>query len=301
MNLLKPKALKKGDTIGFLSVAGNIDDFKGINAAKNHFEDLGYKVKISPNTFSQYNYMSGTDEVRLEALTEFFMDDSIDAILATRGGYGALRLLNLIDYEVIKSHPKIFAGYSDVTALSLMFYKKTGLASFSSPMAYSDFSGEPDKLSERSLIEALSGNIKRIPLLNSPIVCKEGNAQGILWGGNLTTIASLAGLDFVPDEKFILFIEDIGEPFYRTDRCLTQLLNIEKFKENLNGIILGDFSGLDSKAYFDSFFFKFNLNIPIKSGLKIGHEKQKLTIPIGVQCEFDSSKNYIEILEEYLN
>lgn len=300
MNLLKPKPLKEGDTIGFLSVAGCISDVNGVETAKKYFEGKGFNVKISPNTFAQYNYMSGTDEMRLEALSEFFLDDSINAILAVRGGYGALRIIERIDYELIKSHPKIFIGYSDMTALSLMFYKKAGLLTFNGPMVYSDFSEVPDSFSERCFFETVGQNLKRIPLLNTSVVYKPGSAQGVLWGGNLTTIASLAGLDFVPDEKFILFIEDVNEPVYKIDRCLTQLMNIEKFNENLAGILLGDFSGLDSQIYFDSLFVNFKKNIPIKSGLKVGHIPQKMTIPVGISAEFETSGSYITIFEDYL-
>lgn len=297
MKIAKPQKLKKGDTIGFLCASGEIRDFSAIENAKNYFENKGFKVKISSNFDQKNNYLCGTDEQRLSALHDFFKDEQISAIIAARGGYGSLRLINKIDYEIIKTNPKIFAGHSDITALSLMFYKKAGLVTFSSPMACSDFSS-PDSFTENAFWNVFENERKNFTLYD-PVVYKSGTTSGILWGGNLATIASLAGIDFVPDEKFILFIEDIAEPAYKIDRMITQLLNIEKFKKNLNGIILGDFSDLDSNEYFDDVFYGLDMDIPIISGLKIGHEKEKITLPIGVKCRICTERKELTLNENY--
>lgn len=297
MNLIEPNKLQKGDTIGFLSVAGNVEDRIAVENAKKYFEECGYKVKISPNTFDSNNYLSGTDEARLEALTEFFSDDSINAIIALRGGYGSVKIINRINYDLIKANPKIFVGFSDITALSLMIYKKTGLMTFHGPMILSDFSGEVDNFTQKSFFDNLENAVTNIPLLPNSITYSKGAAQGILWGGNLSTIASLCGQDFIPGEMFILFIEDINEPAYKIDRMLTQLLNIASFKKNLGGILLGDFCGVDSQKYFDDIFYKLGekLSIPIRSGLKFGHVKQKLTLPIGRLYNFDTALSSIQM------
>lgn len=298
MKILKPRKLKKGGTIGLLSVSGEVKELSQLENAKNYFENQGFKVKISKNSEKKHNYLCGTDEERLKALQDFFLDEEISAIIATRGGYGSLRLVNKIDYEIIKKNPKIFAGHSDITALSLMFFKKTGLVTFSSPMACADFSQKPDSFTEKAFWDVFWGEQKVFPLEN-PKIHKQGTATGRLWGGNLATIASLAGLDFVPDENFVLFIEDVAEPAYKIDRMLTQLLNIEKFKKNLSAIVPGDFTGLDSQEYFENIFFEFKKDIPIISGLKIGHEKEKITLPAGVKCRICTQKPELEILEDY--
>lgn len=291
MNIIKPKPLKKGDTIGFLSVSGEIGDRTLPEFSRRYFESKGYKVKYSENLFYSYNGRCGTDTERLKALHDFFEDASVDAIICARGGYGALRLVNNIDYELIKQNPKIFVGFSDITALSLMFFKNSGLLTFSGPMVCSDFYNIA-KFTEDSFFESVTFNQKTLEFSGNKTY-SEGCAEGILWGGNLATIASLCGVDFVPEEKFILFIEDTGEPVYKIDRMISQLMNIKKFRKYLAGIVLGDFGEIGDKDCFDSLFSSFD--VPVKSGLSFGHIAEKITIPIGAGCVFDTAQNEIGI------
>ena len=130
--------LEKGDTIAIIALAGDCDREK-INSAVANIQALGYKVKISKNIYEQNKYLAGSDEDKTEELHSFFLDSKIKLILNARGGYGSIRLINKIDYEIIKNNPKPFCGFSDITALLLMFYKKCGLKTFHSPMACSDF------------------------------------------------------------------------------------------------------------------------------------------------------------------
>ena len=292
--MLIPKKLKKGDTIGILSVCGDIKDSSMLDTARHTIENAGYKVKISQTAYTRKNYLCADDETRANELNNFFADKSIDAIIAARGGYGAIRILDKIDYEIIKSNPKIFAGYSDITALSLMIYKKTGLITYNAPMAYSDFGSDIDKYTEKSFFNTLENDISEI-IIDNPHIYSEGVTSGIIWGGNLSTIQSLCGLDFLPDEKFIFFAEDINEPVYKIDRMFTQLLNIKQYKQNISGIVLGDFSGIDNERYFDIFFKELSdeLKIPVIAGLKFGHGKQKQTFPIGIKALLDTNQGKI--------
>ncbi len=288
-NIIAPK-LKKGDTIGFLSVSGDIKDFSRLEKAKELFEKRGYRVVISDTAKMRKNYLCAQDAIRAKALNDFFADKSINAIVSCRGGYGAIRILDKIDYELIKNNPKIFCGYSDITALQLMIYKKTGLVTYNAPMAYSDFGADIDKYSEESFFDTLTQGIKEMCLDKSQIYYA-GAASGILWGGNLSTIQSLCGIDFIPEEKFVFVVEDVNEPVYKIDKMFTQLLNISKFKNNLSGIILGNFSNIDNEKYFNDFMTELaqDLKIPFTSGLQFGHEKQKLTFPIGQKVIFDTN------------
>lgn len=299
MNLIKPKFLKKGDTIGFLSVSGSIKDIDRLERAKHYFQKRGYNVVFSDTSFEPLDYLSSDDESRVRALEEFFIDDGIDAIFASRGGYGAIRIVDKINYNIIKENPKIFAGFSDITVLLAAIYKRTGLTTFHSPMPYSDFyQKRVSKFTAESFFSLLHGKTKNIKLNPDKKVYAKGKARGILWGGNLATLASLAGTDFVPDKDFILFLEEIDEKVYALDRSLTQLLNLKEFKKHLRGIVLGEFSGIDSTDYFNNFFTRtaLELQIPVVSGLQIGHVGDKLTLPLGVQVELNASLGRIDFI-----
>lgn len=287
MNIIKPNKLKKGDTISIIAPAGNVDKDKILNSVK-YFESLGYKTKLGNNICKSDRYLAGSDKDRLEDLHEAFADKDVKAIFCARGGYGSIRLINKIDYDLIKNNPKIFCGYSDITALSLMFFKKTGLITFSAPMPKGDF--QPEELNKYT-VENFWKTITNSRLTITPeklVTHKNGNAKGIIWGGNLATICSLCGLDFIPDDKFIFFAEDLNEPVYKIDRSFRQLLNMNKFRQNVCAVVLGDFLGIDE--YKDQLDILFNeiseeLNIPVFGGYKITHSAEKLTIPTGGFCK----------------
>ncbi len=304
MNILKPKKLKKGDTIGIIALSGAVKSKESIKRAQKFFESKGFKVILSNNIFDKNRYLAGSDEKKVEELHKFFKDPNIDAILCARGGYGNIRLLDKIDWNIIKNNPKIFAGYSDTTALEVMMYKNTGLITFYAPMAQSDFGiKDISKGVEKSFFDALKKNELEIsPDKRKTKIYHKGKCEGILWGGNLATIATLCGLDFISNEKFILFAEDINEDTYEIDRLLYQLLNIEKFRKNLAGIILGDFLGVKNNKHFDELFFELGekLKVPILSGFKFGHAKEKITLPNGALAGF-STENKILKIKDYLD
>jgi len=289
--------LNKNNTIGIIALSGECDRDK-VEASKAFFESLGYKVKLSKNIFDQNRYLAGNDEDKISELHNFFKDSEINLILCARGGYGAIRLVNKIDYDLIKANPKPFCGFSDVTALLLMIYKKTGLVTYHSPMACTDFSTSPrERMSEgqervgnftvANFFNTINGEK---PTYKAEKVYKEGSAKGILWGGNLSTVVSLCGLDFIPDEDFIFFTEDINEPVYKIDKMLHQLFNIEKFKKNCKGMVLGEFTGIDNNEWLEELLKEIaeGMGMPIISGLKISHNKDKITVPIGIQAEINN-------------
>ena len=157
-------------------------------------------------------------------------------------------------------------------------------------MAYSDFGSEISQYSEKSFFDSLTKNSNEI-IIDEPLVYYEGVTSGILWGGNLSTIQSLCGQNFIPEEKFIFVTEDINEPVYKIDKMFTQLLNIPQFRNNLTGVVLGDFSGIDNESYFNDFFNSLaqNLKIPVIGGLKFGHCKDMQTFPLGVEVMLDTN------------
>lgn len=294
MTIVKPEKLKIGSKIGVIAPSGAVDEAK-IFSAKKYFEEKGFEIIFGKNLFKSDRFLAGSDEERLEDLHWAFEDENIDAILCARGGYGAIRLLDKIDYKLIRQNPKIFCGYSDVTALSLMFLKKSGLMSYSSPMFQSDFSGEKvSELSETSFFKVLSGGNE---VYSPTTVIKSGHAEGLLWGGNLSTVVSLCGTDFIPDEKFIFFAEDVAEPVYKIDKMLRQLARIEKFRQNITGLALGEFTniGRDEKFLVETFGeYADLLNVPVLSGFKFSHAKDKQTVPIGANAVLDDNLQLFE-------
>lgn len=295
MNLIKPKNLEVGDTIGILATAGAVEDKENVLRAKKFFEDKGFRVVLSENIFDEFRYLSGTDEKKIEEIHKFFSDPNIDAIICMRGGYGAVRLIKKLDYELIKNNPKIFCGYSDISALSAMILKKSNLMTYWGPLAQSDFGVEnPNEFTINSFFDAVTNN----ELVYAPVKDKiyhQGDAQGILWGGNLGTIVSLCGQDFLPEEDFIFFAEDLNEVAYKIDKMMTQLMNIDQFVQYCKGIVLGDFLDMDNEQWLDELFIEIGnkLNVPVVGGFKITHDMEKITLPYGVKAQLKENKLYL--------
>ena len=294
MNIIKPPILNQGDTIGILSLSGAVEkNSMPLMAAVDYFAKLGYKTLISNDLYLKKRYLAGDDDIKVKNLHAFFENPDINAIICMRGGYGAIRLINKIDYSLIRNKPKIFCGYSDVTALNLMFLKRAGLMTYSGPMILSDF-GKTDR-SEYTMNEFFKALTSDNYSIEAEKTIKSGSAGGLLWGGNLATAASLCGVDFIPDEPFIFFTEDINEPVYKIDRMLRQLMNIQKFRQNIRGICFGYFADTDNKEWLFDLFRETaeELNIPAASGFKITHTACKTTVPVGAKAELRGSELFI--------
>lgn len=284
MNLIKPKKLEKGDTISIIAPSGGVESDENLLRATAYLKSLGYNVKWGKNVLKTNKYLAGTDNERLEDLHNAFKDKGINAIIALRGGYGAIRLINKIDYNLIKQNPKIFAGYSDITGLSAMLLKHSGLITYSAPMINGDFGiKSKDKFTIDNFFKTVATTEKQE--IKAQTILKEGKASGITFGGNLATLVSLCGLNFIPNQKFIFFAEDLNEPVYKLDKMFTQLLNIEEFRKNISGIVFGEFLDIDNDEWLNSLQKEIvqELKVPAISGLKITHAREKLTIPIGIE------------------
>lgn len=301
MNLIKPKKLKKGDTIALLSVSGEIRDVERIKRAEKYFQNLGYKTLISDTTFKKFRYHAGTDKERISQTEELFLNEDVDAIVCTRGGYGLLRIVDKLNYDLIAKNPKILCGYSDITALLLMLYKKAGLVCFHGAMANGDFGEEKvSSFTENAFFKTLSSDEKLVFSSKGKVLNKGNVENAVLWGGNLATIASmLGGEDFIPDEKFVFFTEDVNEPAYKIDRMFTQLMRCEKFAKNIAGFVIGQFTDVNKPKFVEDMISEYakELDIPAVNGFLISHEADKYTIPVGVKCSFNSDDKSIKLLE----
>ena len=282
--------IKQGDTIGIIALSGACEQEK-VELAQANIEKLGYKIKLSKNVYDKNMYLAGSDDDKLANLYDFFEDDNIKLILNARGGFGAIHLINKINYEIVRQNPKPFCGFSDVTALLLMFYKKANLITYHGPMAISDYADDFSLDNFQKMIAVINGVEQE---LIAKKVYKSGNASGKIWGGNLSTVVSLCGQDFIPDEDFIFFTEDLNENVYKIDKMFSQLFNIEQFKDKCKGIILGDFLNVDRQDWLEKFFS--SLPVITLSGFEITHNLKKETIPIGKSCYIENEKLIIRNL-----
>jgi len=169
MNLVKPNALKKGDTIGLICPASGPQDLSRIEKSAVYFDKLGYNVLIGKNAFKSDGYLAGTDKERRDDVVSMFTNKDIKAIICIRGGYGSGRLLDMLPYDVIRKNPKILAGYSDITALQAALLSQSGIISIAGPMAAVDFYNAPDSYTEenfwRLVTEPKAAGIIRLPVM----------------------------------------------------------------------------------------------------------------------------------------
>ena len=229
MNMLKPKPLRRGDTIGLVGISGAMHEAETrFDQMLEIIDGMGYRVIIADSCREEYGYLSGTDESRARGLNQMFRDDRVDAVVCMRGGYGVARMLDLVDFDVIRANPKLVLGYSDITALHTAIHQKVGMVTIHGPMPDSTWVNGMDDFTRESLLRALTSTEPLGRLENpegmAPKCVVPGRCEGQLVGGNLTLIASACGTPFALDvTDKVLLLEDVGEYIYRLDSMLTQL------------------------------------------------------------------------------
>ena len=295
------KKLQKGSTVGIVAPSSPLRN-KELSIIEKSLKKYGFVPKFGESCYSEYKgYLSGEDKIRAKDIEKMFLDKDIDGIICLRGGYGTPRILDKIDYNIIKENPKFFVGFSDITALHIAFNQKSNLPTIHGIMAST--SDVWDEFSFNSLIDVV--NMKDILKINNPekeeiLTIVEGSCEGSIIGGNLALIAATMGTEYEIDTKGkILFIEDIGESIYRLDRMLTQLDLGGKFKD-CEGIIFGDFADCNKEHENDfelqelikDIILKYNK--PCISNLKSGHCSPMVSIPFGVNCKLDATNKTIE-------
>lgn len=307
--MIHGKALKPGATIGLVGASGAIRSAGTLEKCVSETEKLGFRVKLGESCGKVYGYLSGSDELRARDLNRMFLDDEVDAIICLKGGYGVMRMLDLIDYEAVRAHPKLFMGYSDITALHVAFLEKCGLATLHGPMPASCWTDrEFDDFSRQSMLRALT-DPSPLGAFENPAgfprrTINSGTCEGLLVGGNLSLVTGLLGTPYELNTKGrILFLEDIGERTYRLDHMLTQLRLAGKF-DDCAGIVLGDFR--DCPVEYPDFGLTLEEIVrdvvqpcgkPIFSGMQAGHCSPKITLPLGVNCRMDADQCRLIALE----
>lgn len=303
--LIKPLALKPGDTIAIVAPASNLKA-EYLQRGVAELEQLGFRVKYAPDILDKARYTAGSDERRARELHAAFADPEVKAVWAARGGYGALRLFNLLDDELLHQHPKIFIGYSDLTALHLRFYQRFGWVTFHGPMATKDLAGGPEHYDRPTLLDAITKPVPLGVITSSKTEWLHQGApvSGRLLGGCLSLIVALQG---TPDEldtrNAILFLEDTGVKPYALDRMFQQLKLAGKFAE-VRGIVFGEMrdcvqhaeQGYTTQEVLAE--LTEDLHIPVLFGLPSGHSPHgNLTLPLGVQATLDAQRNCLQIDE----
>lgn len=313
LNVLKPPRLKKHDVIGIVAPASAPSSDKKIDKGIHYLERLGYRVKLGAHAKAVHGYLAGRDEERASDLNAMFADQQVKAIIAVRGGYGTPRLLEHIDYHLVRRNPKVLIGYSDLTALQLALFTKTRLLTFSGPMLAVEMFDKMDPFTEEFFWRILTsshpaGHVsnpdnKPLKILFSP--SKKTQVTGRLLGGNLSMVASITGTMFQPDfREHIFFFEEVSEEPYRIDRMLTQL-RLAGILRSIKALLIGSLidcvpadmakPSLSVSEVLDE--LTWDLKIPILSGLAYGHLPRKLTMPIGLTARVDSRSGTLEFLE----
>ena len=313
-SVIIPQGLKEGDTVGVVSPSSAIFETEPYEIAKENLEAMGLKVKFGEFVKGRYGHLAGTDEERAEELNEMFRDENIQAVMALRGGSGAARILDKLDYETIKNNPKIFIGYSDITALHLAIYEKTGLVTFHGPLAVSTWNSFSFDYFKRLLFDKEKITFTNptdkgdnlVQIENRIRTIREGEATGRLIGGNLSVLTGIMGSEYFPSdwEGNILYLEDVGEQIYAVDRMMSQL-QLGGVLDKISGFVFGKctscnpggsgYGSLTMEEVIDHYIKP--LNIPAFSGAMIGHIDDNVTIPNGLEAKINATKGSIELLE----
>lgn len=298
-----PPYLKKGDTIGIVCPAGYMPVEK-LQTSIDVLKEWGYKVKTGATIASQFNYFSGTDEQRLEDLQQMLDDDSINAILCARGGYGVGRIIDDLNFKKFRKNPKWIIGFSDITVLHSHIYNRYKIASLHAPMAAAFNDDEYKNQYVQSLKQALEGTKATyecaINTYNNP-----GTASGKLVGGNLSLISHLVGTPSdINTRGKILFLEDVGEYIYNADRMLYQLKRSGKL-DKLEALIIGSFTEMkDTAIPFGKDIYDVIYDVvkeyeyPICFQFPVGHTNENYALKVGVDYRLHVSKKKVTLQEK---
>jgi len=298
---IKPRALKPGDTIGVVSPASAIDREhleRGVAALKM----LGFRVKVSRHALDREAIVAGSDAVRAGELQAFFADPEVDAIFAARGGYGAGRILPLLDFDAIARTPKVFMGFSDATFILNALVGRAGMVCFHGPMVAMDFARGLSEASFDHLRRLLAGETASFEL-PARAALRAGVAEGEVVGGCLSMVAAAIGTPYAPPfDGAVLFLEDTGEKAYRIDRMLVQLAQAGVLGR-VAAVVFGALRPPDGSEAEHRLIGECvaeqaaRLDCPVLSGIEAGHGTANFTIPFGVRARVDAAARRISFLE----
>ena len=305
--MIKPKSMNHGDCIGIISPSYWLSE-DHLRRTASYLEANGYRLKFGSSNLLRWGPFAGHPQERADDIHRMFSDPEINVVICARGGYGANRVLPLIDYELIKENPKIFIGYSDITAYLTSITQKTGLITFHGPMLVS-YKKRFVKYNFELMEQVLKGTKEvkiEYPKALSPKVLKLGTATGPLWGGNMTLLVNRLGTtDHLDTNGVILFLEDLDEYLYAFERMLVQMRTAGLF-DHIKGLIIGELDEFkDQEVPFERNTDQIvmdicgDLDIPIVSNFPCGHGTYQATLPISIPAELNANeqKPYLKLLE----
>lgn len=300
--LIRPPWLRRGDTIGLFCPAGPVRDPAGLQAGIKRIEDLGFAVKLRGPVAPVDGYLAAGDSQRAGNLHALWSDEEVKAILAVRGGYGCLRMVEMLDWDLFRRHPKWLVGFSDVTILLQGLRERANLVSIHGPVASSLM--RSDEASQNALFSLLTGAYEERLKSKGLEMLRGGNGRGRLIGGNLTTLVHLLATPWDCSwEGAVVVMEDTNEPLYRLDRMLTQLALSGKL-QRLAGLILGEFDqgeeGLTNLRLQEGLWSRVmelvGPGYPVWAGFPVGHRQRNLALPLGMEVEMDSATGSLHLI-----
>ena len=305
--MIKPKSMNPGDCIGIISPSYWLSE-DDLQRTASYLKANGYRLKLGPSNLLRRGPFAGQPQERADDIHRMFSDPEINAVICARGGYGANRVLPLIDYELIRENPKIFIGYSDITAYLTSITQKTGLVTFHGPMLVS-YKKRFVKYNFELMEQVLTGKKEvkiKYPKALSPKVLKSGIATGPLWGGNITLLTNRLGTaDYLDTNGVILFLEDLDEYLYAFERMLVHMRTSGLF-DHIKGLIIGELDEFkDQEIPFERSTDQIvmdicgDLDIPIVSNFPCGHGTYQATLPISINAELNANDNnpYLTLLD----
>ncbi|MCM1260381.1 MAG: LD-carboxypeptidase [Prevotella sp.] len=305
---MKCKRIQKGATLGIMCPSSRMKEPKKLEWFLQYLNQKGFSYQLGKSMFAKEGYLAGSDTLRADDLNQFFQDDEIDAILCFRGGYGAARFLDQIDYDQIKKHPKLLVGFSDVTVLLNAIYQRTGIPTLHGEMGcvFQETMLENEDASFAHLIDTLLDTAPSELLTTNYDVHfqNEGIVEGEIVGGNLCLVASLMGTPYEIDTKDkILLLEEVTEEPYAIDRYLCTLKLAHKLQE-AKAILFGYFTDCDRKEEDGTQClqdvlkdYTKDLTCPIVLGFPTGHNRPFVNVPIGVKARVDTYQKSVIVLE----
>jgi len=300
----RPRRLKHGARIGIVSPSYWLEPER-LQRAVSVFEGLGYELVLGKSTGLKQDKYAGDPQARADDIMAMFEDPAIDAIVCARGGYGGNRVLPLLDYGSIRKNPKIFCGYSDVTAYLNSMACRSGLVTFHGPML-TTYTSRAESYNLDTFQQVLSGN-DRIRIDDTPAcparVLKPGTARGALWGGNLSLVVERLGTpDQLELDGAILLLEEIDEKLHAFDRMMLQLRHSGSL-ERIRGLVLGEMLELGDQGVpfgknADEIVLDVcaDLDIPIIGNFPCGHGAFQATLPISHEIEIHATGEKPHIL-----